>query len=515
MIDLQLDTLEARGLIRIASYQPELEYLFRHALLQDTAYESLLKQERRALHQVVGRTLEELYPDRVGELAAVLAMHFEQAGETDKAIRYLMSAASFASARNAIVEAFDLFSRAAALLPPKPETGADPYQRQRVEIPLGRARSGFSFLSEDDVLATLDPIVGDAHAIGDLRLEAELHLTIALLRQFKRESPDTSPLLQASLTRVAEIAKELDDPLIAALPDSIVGLYRVFTGDIRNGVEILERTAPQLALKHDFVGSSFALVALSIGYARLGEFEKAANAANEASALAEKGDIIARLDSLIAQSTVRSIRGDLDGAVPLARQCTSMAEESGAIACVVASNFLLGDAFMRQGNFEEARLALERGEEVSKAIRDRQFRPSIVAYMRANAASVGEFGPDVGSFDEALALATDTRDRFGQANVHWKRAETEVRRQPSDRDLDQVWSDFALATAGFESMGTRPYLARSLRDWGNALRACGDPDAGDDKLKRSLQLFTELGIKGEAAEVTAELAGAPGGLALS
>ena len=82
MTDLQLDTLEARGLIRVATLQPELEYLFRHALLQDTAYGSLLKQERRALHQVVGQTLEELYPERAGELAAVLAMHFEQAGYT-------------------------------------------------------------------------------------------------------------------------------------------------------------------------------------------------------------------------------------------------------------------------------------------------------------------------------------------------------------------------------------------------------------------------------------------------
>ena len=47
--DLQLDTLEAKGLIRLATIDPELEYLFRHALVQDAAYESLLKQERRSI----------------------------------------------------------------------------------------------------------------------------------------------------------------------------------------------------------------------------------------------------------------------------------------------------------------------------------------------------------------------------------------------------------------------------------------------------------------------------------
>ena len=88
-VDTQVDTLEAKGLIRVASYRPELEYLFRHWLVQDAAYGSLLKQERRELHRQVGEALESLYPDRRSELAGLLAMHFEQAGETDKARRLL------------------------------------------------------------------------------------------------------------------------------------------------------------------------------------------------------------------------------------------------------------------------------------------------------------------------------------------------------------------------------------------------------------------------------------------
>src|SRR5215217_236690 len=119
MTDLQLDILEAKGLIRLATLDPELEYLFRHALVQDTAYDSLLKQERRALHRLVGDALEELYPERHADLAAVLAMHFEQAGDPDRAVTYLMAAADFAYERNAVVEAFELYGRAAATLPPQ------------------------------------------------------------------------------------------------------------------------------------------------------------------------------------------------------------------------------------------------------------------------------------------------------------------------------------------------------------------------------------------------------------
>ena len=50
----ELNTLEQSGLVQVAALEPELEYLFRHALVQDAAYSSLLKQDRRALHQHQG-----------------------------------------------------------------------------------------------------------------------------------------------------------------------------------------------------------------------------------------------------------------------------------------------------------------------------------------------------------------------------------------------------------------------------------------------------------------------------
>ena len=58
----ELATLEASGLIQIAAVQPELEYLFRHALVQDAAYSSLLKQDRRALHELAAESLLTVYP---------------------------------------------------------------------------------------------------------------------------------------------------------------------------------------------------------------------------------------------------------------------------------------------------------------------------------------------------------------------------------------------------------------------------------------------------------------------
>lgn len=505
--DLQLDTLEAKGLIRLATIDPELEYLFRHALVQDAAYESLLKQERRSLHRIVGEAVEEMYPERATELAAVLAMHFEEAGDTDRAIRYLIDAARFAYARNAIVETYELFGRAEALLPPASPDDDEQVIRRRIEITLGKAKAGFSFVPEDALIGMLKPTVEEAEKLGDLRLLAEVHLTLALLLQFRGDRPATSPQLRHALDRGAEIAIELDDPVIAALPKSIIGLTQVFSGELHEGVERLKEAAPLLELKHDFVGSSFALVALAIGYARLGEFELGEAAAQKASEIGEKGDLIAKLDSLIGLSTVRSLRGDLEGAVPLAMRCTVMSEETGATACVVASNFVLGDAYMRQGKFGDAKIAFERGNEVANAIEQRTFRPSIAAYLRSTSASLGDFGPNTRTFDEALAESRKGGDRFGEANVIWKRAETESKRK--DGAGEAMLADFATAAAAFEKMDAKPFVARVTRDWGMALRTLGRAEEGDEKLRRALALFDNMGIKREADEVKVTLAMPP------
>jgi len=505
MTDLALDTLEARGLIRLATVQPELEYLFRHALLQDTAYESLLKQERRALHQVVGQALEELYPERLGEMAAVLARHFEQAGETDKAIDYLAAAAKFAIDRNAITEAYELYGRASALQPPYDPADPASVRRRRIEIELGRAQAGFTFLGEAESLALLEPLVQQAAQLGDLKLEADVHLAIALERQLRGGRPLGDPLLARSLERVDQIGKELDDPLIAALSRSIVGLYEIFSGRMREGVATLEKVQPLLAQKRDFVGSSFALVALAFGYSRLGDFAKAEEAVRSSRALAEQGDVVVRVDAMIGESTLHSIRGDLDAAVPLAMQCTQLAEEAGASACVVASNFVLGDAYMRQGQFAAAKIAFDRGDQIAQMTEQRIFKPSIAAYLRSLGASMGEYRMHGHTFEQALAEARDIGDLWGEATIIWKRAETESKKPADQRDNAQMLADYATAAKSFEDMGARPFTARVNRDWGHALIAQGQTEEGRAKLRAARDLMVELGITREADELRAEL----------
>jgi predicted ATPase len=68
---------------------PELEYIFKHALTQEVAYNSLLLKRRKEIHEKIGRTIEEIYPDRLEEFYEMLAYHYSKSDNPEKACQYL------------------------------------------------------------------------------------------------------------------------------------------------------------------------------------------------------------------------------------------------------------------------------------------------------------------------------------------------------------------------------------------------------------------------------------------
>ena len=87
-LDLILGTLEEASLIQNVAQSQEIEFQFKHELIHATTYSSLLKSDRRSLHLSVGEVLEAAYPDLPGDQAALIARHFDEAGNSERALRY-------------------------------------------------------------------------------------------------------------------------------------------------------------------------------------------------------------------------------------------------------------------------------------------------------------------------------------------------------------------------------------------------------------------------------------------
>lgn len=95
--------------------ESEAEYIFKHALTQESAYQSLLNRTRRDIHLDVARVYEELYPNRLDENAALLAQHYAEGGEERKALEYATRAGDVATRVYANAEAIMEYTRAMEL----------------------------------------------------------------------------------------------------------------------------------------------------------------------------------------------------------------------------------------------------------------------------------------------------------------------------------------------------------------------------------------------------------------
>ena len=100
---------------------PELQYIFKHALIQEVAYQSLLIKRRKALHERIGQAIEQLYADRLEENYEVLAHHYYLSRNIEAAFHYLKFSGQKAMRNNSTWEAFSYYKKAISVLDRLPE----------------------------------------------------------------------------------------------------------------------------------------------------------------------------------------------------------------------------------------------------------------------------------------------------------------------------------------------------------------------------------------------------------
>lgn len=484
----ELNTLEQSGLVLVAALEPELEYLFRHALVQDAAYSSLLKQDRRTLHHLAAETLLALYPERRRELAAVIGMHFERAGDPAAAAEHFVVAGETALEHFANREALAFFDRAEASFPPD-----DPRLELCIRAAVGGSRVAWTFRGADDSIGRLERAIPIADRHGDQKMLGEIYYWIAFMRRVRGETVMTSPELKRVVDRAAEIGLSTGDPVAQALPNAFMAVGMMFGDELREGTRLLEETLPVIATGGDKTSATILHGLLSLGYSRLGDFPAADRALATATRLATGGDPIGQLDVDITRSGMLVERGDIQEGGALATRCAALSEELGAIACAVPANVISGVAHLARNDAAGARAPLERGEELAHVSSMGSFQTLAEGLLGSVRARLGDLPAGVVGWDLALGRARSTRDHYGEAVTLWQRATA------SPADQAAAVADLDGAVTLFAKMEAAPSLARVLRDRATVLRAMGrtaDADADDE---RSRAIAEELGLKDFAA----------------
>jgi predicted ATPase/class 3 adenylate cyclase len=173
-----LSVLKDSELVYERGIYPQSNYVFKHALTQEVAYNSLLLKKRKEIHQEIGKAIEALYTDRLEEHYELLAYQYASSDKTDKALEYLALANQKAAKLNAMEEAKAYFDEAMKLLDSLPETQENREQRISLLVNQGIVVMLLVFKYKEyyDLLIRYEPM---AKGLGNLKILGAYYARLA------------------------------------------------------------------------------------------------------------------------------------------------------------------------------------------------------------------------------------------------------------------------------------------------------------------------------------------------
>ena len=459
----QLNVLESSGLIRLAQMQPELEYLFQHALIQDAAYGSLVKHDRKRLHLAVGEALERASLDHLDEYAALLAHHYQRGEAWPKAIEYSMRAGAGAMSVYALREAIGHYERALQAL----EKSLDAPPVQVYDATMGWIQAATKFRPYAEQLRRLAHAEQIARELNDKsRLAQALYWTGNVHRASGYNLRATPPLVECF-----HLAEELGDEKLAMIPTYYMALV-MMDADPRGALALFDR-AIELARKYaDKDVEAYALGTKAMAEARLGQFPQSQRDIHSAfSAVGE-----AKVRSPVTESDVNLYAawsyldmGDVQHGLEYGERGLDTAIAADNMDCICYGFACLGFGHLQAQKLPEAINAFE------EAIRRSQFSGAAqVENLGRSGLAIAQFfsgRPDaIQEMETALAKAQALGDQLGAALVSQTLGEILTHSSELDRALNYLNA----ALDYYRRAELRPYLARGLQSLAAVYEQQGD-----------------------------------------
>ncbi len=360
-LDRYIQELQQGELIREGSRVPELEYIFRHAMTQETAYKSILRQRRRIFHLKVGQALEELFPERSDELAPVLAHHFAEGGDDPKSLQYHQAAGEAAERLYAIPEAAAHYGRAirAALrTEAEPEALIHLYER--------RGRTLELQAKIQQALEAYEALRSLGVERGDDRMELAALVAKGTIYSTPNESFDSVKADQVS-ERALALAESLGDSKARTkIYWNRINQYRL-QGKTKEAIEAGEQGIA-LANEHNLLEMQ-AFITQDVAHALSAQDLVAAkeNFRKAIELWRKVGNRTMLADGLSSLSMYSGLSGDYETAITACRESLAISRETENLWGQSFSLGSLGVAYLGRGRWEQALKALHESEELANS----------------------------------------------------------------------------------------------------------------------------------------------------
>ncbi len=484
-----LQELKALEIIYEQGLLPEPAYIFKHAVIQDVAYGSLLKERRRELHRAVGGAIEELYPDRLADHYQELAHHFVNGEDWPKAFEYLIRTGDRAKDAFANQTALDSYAKALEVAsrvspPPPPRRIMEIYQR--------RGQIWRLMSRPTDAVADLDRMLAMAREEGDRFAEAQALVDLSLAHWIFF-SAEHAPLTKTYAEDALRIGREIGDEEVVAKSLSYLGLVKQVEGDLVGGDEKLGeslRISEARGFK-DAIAQNLTWLGAHADWR--GEFRKAIPLCRRAEETAQENhDGFSELIALAFRCLALIGLGEYEQGLATINDGLTKARDRESAWVIGRLTNSLGWLYQELGDFRRATDLNRESQEVGHRIKNQNVEVSAII-------NVGYDHFHRGETDKALAVFEDTlvrveKSAFGAHRWRWAMhlatylAEALLALGRPEQALSQA--DKALD--GARATGSLKYVGKAHLLKGRIALAGGDWTGGELGLREALDVARRI-----------------------
>jgi class 3 adenylate cyclase/predicted ATPase len=477
-----LAQLEQAELVFRRGEPPEAVYSFKHALMRDAAYETLLKSRRHQLHGQIARVLEEEFSDTMGSEPEIVAYHFTQAGLVDPAIDYWLKAGNLALSRSANAEAAKHFRQGIELIA---QASATTRTRKELDLYLGlgpamAATEGYATPETRRVFSYARDLLGD----GGTPKEQMTVLWGAYLAHGVRAEHDAALEVARQFLALADHHRH---PAVSALANRFTGQTLYMLGRFADARLHVERTLALCAANQETIlayrrfgidDQTGALSHLASTLLILGYPEQSVACAGQAVARARGLGLVFTIAVTLSHAATLGILSGNDELAAYADEAAAYSAEHGLPDTEHWARFYQG-VLLAQGGQAQRGIALMREAMVAaESNANRSRRTFYLGHIASAHAGAGEFQAGLAALDQAFQILETTNERSFEAELH------------------------RLRGTMLSALGNRNEAEAALR---RALAVAGQQEARWWQLRAATSLAGHLGDEGKRGEAVSVL----------
>jgi class 3 adenylate cyclase/tetratricopeptide (TPR) repeat protein len=490
--DLTLNTalrqLEEAELLLRRGTPPDASYSFKHALVQEAAYESLLKSRRQLLHKHIGDVLCEQFPAIAGTEPEVVAYHFTEAGLDEVAFDWWRKAGQQALKRSAYTEAIAHLGKAVAIADGLPDDPGRTMNRLHLQIAYSRALRGNLGHSAPQTVAAWTRARQFAAVIND---PVELAPIYSGLFNASLTHGEIAPMWELADATMSAASRRPDSPVAAVVAHWTNGATCWFGGDYLNARTHLEQALTSYGAEPDlevFRTSTLDLPFVIMRFLALvlwpiGQIDRARRLAAEAVHSSGEKRALSQANALVHKAVFDGLCGG-----PLQQTETilalALARDHTMPLYVAAGTYLTGLAKWRAGDREAGLAEMRRGWTLLHENDCYLCEPFWGMQVAVANAAAGQTDTGLDILRELIATTERTGQHWLDAELHRVRGELLFRADPAN--IGEAEGAFRRALEIARGQETKAFELRSALGLAHLFIDSGREAAGSDVLTRAL-----------------------------